>query len=81
LKTHNSATIAKGNQTLEKIEKCLLKVSNLRVRILENIRKMKVAVCGGSTRTGWRMGNYERGSERFCKKVLWILRIEANGVA
>lgn len=47
----------KGNQTLETNEKCLFKLSDLRVRILEIIRKMKVAVCGGSIRTKWRMGN------------------------
>jgi hypothetical protein len=40
---------------------------------------MKAAVCDGSTRTKWRMGNYEKGSDRICKKVLCILRIEANG--
>jgi len=79
LKTQNAATIEKDNQTLETIEKCLLNLSDLKVRILENIRKMEAAVCGGRTRTKWRMGNYEKGSERFCKKVLWILRIEANG--
>jgi hypothetical protein len=77
--TQNAATIAKGNKTLETIEKCLLKLSDLWVRILENIRKMKAAVCGGSMRRKWRMGNCEKGSERFCKNVLWILRIEANG--
>lgn len=79
MKIQNLATIAKDNQTLHIIENCLLNVSDLKVRILENIHKVKAAVCGGSTRTKWRMGNYEKGSERFCKKVLWILRIEANG--
>jgi len=59
--------------------KCLLKVSDLKVRIPGNIRKMKAAVCGGNTRTKWRMGNYEKESGKFYKKVLWILRIEANG--
>jgi len=46
-----STTIAKGNEALETIEKCLLKVSDLWVRILESIRKTKAAVCGESTRT------------------------------
>jgi hypothetical protein len=73
-----SATIAKGNEALKTIEKCLLKVSDLWFRILENIRKTKAAVCGKSTRTKWRMGNYEKGSERFRQKVLWIFRILAN---
>jgi len=79
LKTRNADTIEKGDQTLETIEKCLLNASDLKVRILENSRKMKAVVCGGSARTKGRMGNYEKGSERFRKKVLWILRIEANG--
>lgn len=64
---------------LQTIEKCLLNVPDLKFRILGNIRKMKAAVCGGSTREKWRMGNYEKGSERFCKEVLWILRNEAIG--
>jgi hypothetical protein len=56
-----------------------IEVSDLWFRILENIHKLRAAVCGGSTRRKWRIGSYEMGSKRFGKKVLQILRIEANG--
>jgi hypothetical protein len=45
-----------------------LKISDLKVRILENTRKMKAVVCGGRTRTKWRMGNYERNRSDFVRK-------------
>jgi hypothetical protein len=56
-----------------------MKVLDLRIRILEDIRKIKAAVCDRSMRSQWRMGNCKRRSERSGKKVLWILIIEANG--
>jgi hypothetical protein len=76
--------IAKGNQTLLAIDKCLARTPDVRVRILENIYEMCESRIMYGTETwglegGWK--HIDNIHSRFCKVTLGMPRLAANNVA
>ncbi|KDR17814.1 hypothetical protein L798_08243 [Zootermopsis nevadensis] len=77
--------VAKGKQALVAIDKCLARMPHMRINILENVYEM---VCESRMMYGAEIWGLEEGWKevdvihgRFCKKVLGIPRVGANGVA
>jgi transposase len=76
---------AKGRETLAATDKCLAKIRDARVKILENVYKM---LCESKLMYGVKVLVLEemfteinKIHGRFCKKLLQVLRSTVNGVA
>jgi hypothetical protein len=77
--------MAKGNQSLVATDKCLSRIPDMRVQLLENVFEMVcesrlmygAEICGLDE--GWKDIDIIHG--RLCKKILRIPRFATNGVA
>jgi hypothetical protein len=77
--------IAKGNEALLAINKCLARTPDIRVKILENIyemlceSRMMYGIETWGLKGGWKQ--IDNVHSRFCKVSFGIPRLAANNVA